>query len=118
MITFDGTAREVCSARRIRTNTPLQSLTTLNDSAYIETAKHFAYRMQAVGRELRQQISKGYELAMYKPITPKDFRCLRALYNNALKKYKADPKNAVRWQAVITGYRMHPLRHWWWLRVR
>jgi hypothetical protein len=35
MITFDGGAREVCITRRIRTNTPLQALTTLNDSAYL-----------------------------------------------------------------------------------
>ena len=42
MITFDGASREVCTARRIRTNTPLQALTTLNDSAYIDMARNFA----------------------------------------------------------------------------
>ena len=46
MITFDGISREVCTVRRIRTNTPLQALTTLNDSAYIDMARHFAHRMQ------------------------------------------------------------------------
>ena len=28
MVTFDGVARNVCTSRRIRTNTPLQALTT------------------------------------------------------------------------------------------
>jgi len=42
MVTFDIASREVCSARRINTNTPLQSLTTLNDSSYIDAARHFA----------------------------------------------------------------------------
>lgn len=45
MISFDGAAREVCSSRRIRTNTPLQALVTLNDSVYLEASRNFAYRM-------------------------------------------------------------------------
>ncbi|MEY3739203.1 MAG: hypothetical protein RL544_1981, partial [Bacteroidota bacterium] len=39
MLTFDGGAREVCVIRRIRTNTPLQALTSLNDSSYIIMAR-------------------------------------------------------------------------------
>ena len=42
MLMFDGADREVCTARRIRTNTPLQALVTLNDSVYIDAARHFA----------------------------------------------------------------------------
>jgi len=90
MITFDGTSREVCTARRIRTNTPLQSLTTLNDSAYIETAQHFAYRMKTFGNDLKQQISKGYELAMYKPISPEKLLVFTKLYTVALQKFQSD----------------------------
>jgi mono/diheme cytochrome c family protein len=91
MITFDGTSREVCTARRIRTNTPLQSLTTLNDSAYIEMAQFFAYRMQALGGEdLKKQISKGYELALFKPITPEKEMIFEKLYMNAYKRFRSD----------------------------
>jgi hypothetical protein len=91
MITFDGTSREVCSARRIRTNTPLQSLTTLNDSVYIETAQHFAFRMRKLGgNDLKQQISSGYELAMYKPIPQEKLMVFSRLYNTALQKFSAD----------------------------
>jgi hypothetical protein len=50
MMTFDGVAREVCTARRIRTNTPLQALVTLNDEAYIDMARYFAYKMQEMGK--------------------------------------------------------------------
>jgi hypothetical protein len=91
MITFDGTSREVCTARRIRTNTPLQSLTTLNDSAYIEAAQYFAYRMQAMGgNNVRQQISKGYELAMYKPASTEKIKVFEQLYQKALQKFAKD----------------------------
>jgi hypothetical protein len=69
MISFDGAAREVCVARRIRTNTPLQALTTLNDSAYVEASRFLAYRMEKNTSDVSSKISKGYELAMIKPIS-------------------------------------------------
>ena len=91
MVTFDGALREVCTSRRIRTNTPLQALVTLNDEAYLEMARHLAYRMQQeAGKNVQQQISKGYELAMYKPITEARLAILTKLYNEALQKYQHD----------------------------
>jgi hypothetical protein len=42
-ITFDAPTREFCTVRRVRTDTPLQALTTLNDPAFFVSA-------QALGR--------------------------------------------------------------------
>ena len=94
MMTFDGTAREVCTARRIRTNTPLQALVTLNDSAYLEMARYFAYRMQRAGVDPKQQISKGYEMALYKPISASKLDVLITLYNESLKRFRQDKDKA------------------------
>jgi hypothetical protein len=44
-MTFDATSREHAIVRRVRTNTPLQALTTLNDEAYFEAAKALAARV-------------------------------------------------------------------------
>ena len=90
MLTFDGTAREVCTARRIRTNTPLQALVTLNDSSYVEMARYFAYRMENDEKDLKQKISKGYEMALYKSISPSKLSVLVKLYNESLQKFKKD----------------------------
>ena len=38
LITFDAPSGEFCTIRRIRTNTPLQALVTLNDPVYVEAA--------------------------------------------------------------------------------
>ena len=49
MVNFDATSREVCTVRRIRTNTPLQALTVLNDPAFFEAAQAMAKRVAAEG---------------------------------------------------------------------
>lgn len=41
---FDSPTRDLCSARRIATNTPLQALVTLNDPVYVECAAELATR--------------------------------------------------------------------------
>jgi Protein of unknown function (DUF1553)/Protein of unknown function (DUF1549)/Planctomycete cytochrome C/Carbohydrate binding module (family 6) len=89
MITFDGISREVCTARRIRTNTPLQALATLNDSAYIDMARHFAHRMQtASGSDLQKQIREGYQWATYHEIDEKSLQALIKLYNASLRQFE------------------------------
>jgi hypothetical protein len=91
MMTFDGAAREVCTSRRIRTNTPLQALVTLNDESYIEMARHFAYRMQKEGgKNVPQQISKGYELATGKAAPEKTVQVMMKLYNESLSHFQKD----------------------------
>jgi hypothetical protein len=42
MIAFDAGSREVCMARRVRTNTPLAALVTMNDPVYVEAAQAMA----------------------------------------------------------------------------
>jgi hypothetical protein len=91
MMTFDAAAREVCTARRIRTNTPLQALVTLNDDAYLEMARQFAYRMQQEGgSDIKQMIMKGYEMMMYKPLAADKLPVFEKLYYEALQKFNKD----------------------------
>jgi hypothetical protein len=45
LTTFDATSREHSTVRRVRTNTPLQALTTLNDEAFFEAARALAARV-------------------------------------------------------------------------
>lgn len=98
MLTFDATAREVCVARRIRTNTPLQALVLLNDSVYVEAAYHLAKNMKKAGASPTEHIDYGYETAMKKPITPEKSEALQKLYKEALKGYEG--KNDAELQAM------------------
>jgi len=94
MISFDGVSREVCSVRRIRTNTPLQALTTMNDSVYLEASRHFAWKMQESSSDKKDVgiiIGEGYRLALSKPITTERLVALKNLYTRAYQKFQNDP---------------------------
>ncbi len=91
MITFDGAVREVCVARRIRTNTPLQALTTLNDSTFTDIARNFACRLERdAGKNVMQQIKTGFKRATYHEIDDRSLNALMNLYNTAYGKFKND----------------------------
>jgi hypothetical protein len=81
MMTFDGSARELCVARRIRTNTPLQALVTLNDSVYVEAAGHLAKRMIASAPGTREQIKNGFAFAMGHEASEQELGVLMGLYD-------------------------------------
>ena len=49
MLTFDSPDREFCSARRSRTNTPLQALVLWNETGYLEASRKLAERMLKEG---------------------------------------------------------------------
>ncbi|MDQ3278379.1 MAG: DUF1553 domain-containing protein, partial [Bacteroidota bacterium] len=106
MITFDAVGREVCVSRRIRTNTPLQALVTLNDSAYLDLSRHLAYRMQAEtpSKNPKEWIGKGYEMLLFKPISPQKLQALATLYNTAYTKYRRDSEATCELIGVNDGH--------------
>ncbi len=58
-------------------------------------ARRFAERMhEAGGNDPRQQISKGYEMAMYRPINNEKLEALMKLYNQALQEFTKDKSKA------------------------
>lgn len=103
MLTFDGSTRDVCLARRIRTNTPLQALVTLNDTAFVEMAQRFAQRMEFEGGEtVGEQIKKGYWWMTGHDIPQPKQRIFQNLYQEALVRFKKDPKKQEEWMCNAT----------------
>jgi len=104
MLTFDGVSREVCTARRIRTNTPLQALTTLNDSVFTDISRHFATLMKSkAGNDIPQQIKTGFKLATYHDIDEKSTAALLHLYDMAYQQFKTDPNKTREMNGGIAG---------------
>jgi len=90
MMSFDGTAREVCTARRIRTNTPLQALTLLNDSVYLDASRHLAEIMSGAG-PVKEALQKGYSSVVFHPIDGASLQALEGLYDTAYARYSHSP---------------------------
>jgi hypothetical protein len=53
------------------------------------------------GNDLKKQIAKGYELALYKPVPDATRDVFERLYFNALKFYKEDPEKTCEMIGVM-----------------
>ncbi|MFN0086550.1 MAG: PSD1 and planctomycete cytochrome C domain-containing protein [Blastocatellia bacterium] len=82
MTTFDATSREYCTVRRVRTNTPLQALTMLNDDAAMEYARALARRMVESGADARARLRHGFRSCVARQPSEKEVERLLAFYRD------------------------------------
>jgi hypothetical protein len=91
-ITFDAPSREVCTPRRIPTNTPLQALVTMNDPVYLEAAQALAKRMFSEGGpEIATQCAWLLRALTGQVPTATEVMALTSLYDKSIAKYAAAP---------------------------
>lgn len=96
MSTFDAPSREACTIRRVRTNTPLQALVTLNDPVYVEAAQSLARKMDAAGKTPAEKAAWGLRACLCRPATDAETKRLLALYDDARATYAKDPAKAAK----------------------
>jgi hypothetical protein len=95
--TFDAPDREKCTARRTRTNTPLQALVLMNDPAYVEAARALAQRMIVeAGRDPSARIDFAFRLATARRPGAKERQVLRDLAERETAEYKRNPEAAAK----------------------
>ncbi len=95
-LTFDAPSRDLCSARRITSNTPLQALVTLNDPAHIEAAQGLAKRMAAHSRDPVERLAFGVLCATQQTASPDMIRELSALLSDAAADYLQQPSESAK----------------------
>ncbi|HEY5310892.1 MAG TPA: DUF1553 domain-containing protein, partial [Pirellulales bacterium] len=95
MATFDAPSRELCTMRRIRTNTPLQALVTLNDPVYVEAAQALARRMvREGGSNPEDRIRWALRLCLVREPEEAQVVRLAALYQSEREQFARDAKAA------------------------
>ena len=100
-LTFDATSRERCTVRRVRTNTPLQALTALNDEAFFEAARALAARVLRGATDVESRITLAFRFALSRvPTAAERERILRS-YEQQLNRFRGDRTAAV---SVLGSY--------------
>jgi hypothetical protein len=94
MSAFDAPNREVCTLRRVRTNTPLQALVTLNDPVYIEAAQALGRNMFKASDSNAGRIEFGLKAALCRPIQADEIEVLQKLHEKAFGIFKEQPDAA------------------------
>ncbi|WP_153559211.1 DUF1553 domain-containing protein [Roseimaritima sediminicola] len=96
MATFDAPNREVCTVRRNSTNTPLQSLVTMNDPVYVEASQSLARMALTASEDLTEQLTLAFRRCVLRTPAAAELDALAALYQDSLEQLQAAPADAVR----------------------
>lgn len=95
METFDAAKREVCTARRQITATPLQALVLLNDTQHVEAARVTAARLlKDHGDDAAAALTAAFRLCTSRRPSPRELAVLMKLHNAQLAAYRRAPDEA------------------------
>ena len=101
MLTFDATGREVCTARRERTATPLQSLVLLNDPQFVEAARALAQKlMNQPDLSTEGRIPRAFRILTSRAPSQKEIEILSRLHSEQKRHFEAAPDDAKTLLAV------------------
>jgi hypothetical protein len=97
MIVFDAPSREVCTARRSRTGTPLQALVLLNDPQFVEAARVLGERMlKESGPTPGERVRYAFRILATRQPTPKEIQLLTELFEHERQVFANDPEVAAK----------------------
>jgi hypothetical protein len=88
MSAFDAPSRESCTARRERTNTPLQALLLLNETQNVECARNLAQRsILQGGSTAESRLRYLFKLVLLRPANDRELSVLKGAYQEHLANF-------------------------------
>jgi hypothetical protein len=96
-VNFDAPDRSACTVKRPQTSTPLQALTLQNDLVYVELSQSLADRMmiETARASLDDGLIHAFRTVLTRRPSAAELATMHSAYQDALNRYRADPK-AVR----------------------
>jgi hypothetical protein len=111
LMTFDAADREICVVRRARTNTPLQALTLMNETTFVEAARQFAERAQRTSLDNKQVIEWMFVEATGRQPESAELAVLARSRDSARERFAKSPEEAEKLLAVGDSPRDGSLDH-------
>ena len=94
MSAFDASSRETCVVRQDRTNTPLQALATLNETAFVEAARVLAEDVMTAHSEPNDRIVLAFRRVLSRHPSDEELDVLRLGLDDHRQHYRAHPELA------------------------
>jgi hypothetical protein len=91
---FNAPSRETCTVRRERTDTPLQALVTLNDTQFIEAARHLAERAMNEANGHDRRLNYMAERVLARPLRADELRVCKNVFEDLLAMYRKNTEDA------------------------
>lgn len=96
MLLFDSAGREVCTVKRSRSNTPMQALSLLNETTFVEAARKLAEQALRQPGDDEARLAWIFRQVVRRVAMPAELTVLRAGLAKRLATYAADPTLAPR----------------------
>jgi hypothetical protein len=98
LMTFDAPDANVCCVRRERSDTPLQALTLMNDTVFVECAQALARRVvaEAPGRTTAERLRYAFRVCVAREPSTGELVTLERLFAGLLEDCRARPDAAAR----------------------
>src|SRR5690606_16099079 len=100
MLTFDATSREVCTARRENTQTPLQSLVLLNETGFVEAARVLAAKIITRETGVGERVTEAYRILTGRNPDDTERAILIDAFNEQRDHFTQYPDNAKAYTAI------------------
>jgi Protein of unknown function (DUF1553) len=97
LMTYDAPSREFCTIRRVRTNTPLQALTSLNDPYFFDAARAMAHRLITEGgNSVDDRIKYGFILTASRAPSNSELQKVGDFFRAEEANYRSHPDAAYK----------------------